>query len=95
MDSEITNRQLAIKLALIAGGTSLAILAFYSLQIATPVGLVAGICISGGLSYAYLKPVKGPVMAALGSLVVVLVVIGLSTLLMVNLLSLPHQKIEY
>jgi hypothetical protein len=77
------------KLAAIVVGVPLAILVFYSFRIVTPVGLMAGVCISGGLSYAFIKPYKGHAIALAGSIAIILVVMLLSTLLMVNLLAPP------
>ena len=84
---------LEAQLAAVVIGVSLAIFGFYALQIASPVGLMAGICISGGLSYAFIKPAKGRRVALAGSILTVLIVVCLSMVLMMILLS-PLQELK-
>jgi hypothetical protein len=84
---------LEAKLAATIVGTSLAVVAFYALQIATPAGLMAGISISGGLSYAYIKPSKGHKIALAGSILIVFIVLALSMVLMITFLY-PLEEVK-
>ena len=94
MDTATPKWGLLPKLAAIVLGVPLAVLGFYSLWISTPIGLMAGVCISGGLSYAFIKPSKGKAIAIAGSFAIVLVVVFLSMLLMVNFLE-PSDQEDY